>query len=391
MKPMSSKERITGLLRGEAIDRIPLCFEGICHGVRPLVSDRYPDPFDRALYYLDRGIDTAVSIEPPTTSKHGFTGRQWLEQPGSGEAPDARYPVFHRTYETARGTLEQIVYKTADYPEQINLFSDFNVPASRSIRHLVMGPADLDVLEEILKPPESDELAAFTEAAEQSRNFCKNNEVMLRGTLWGVGDPLFWLSGVERVLTSAMDDPEFIDRYVDIIARLSQKRLELLIDSGVDLVVRRGWYECADFWSPGLFERFLYPPLKREIETAHEAGVHYVYVMNSGYAPYLDMLRSLEIDVLSNIDAVTGKISHKDLRDRVADDYVLCGGVNNFEVIERGSESDVVAAVRAAIDDLGGGRFILAPGDSILSRSETAARNLETMIETWASSNAVKV
>ena len=105
--------------------------------------------------------------------------------------------------------------------------------------------------------------------------------------------------------------------------------------------------------------------------------------MNSGYAPYLVLFRTLGIDVLSNIDPVTGKMPLCELRTRVDDEFALCGGVNNFSIIEQGTTEDVVGAVRSAIESLGDTRFILAPGDSILSRSETAARNLETMIETW--------
>ena len=377
---MTSKERITALIRGEPVDRIPICFDGICHGVLPLIADRFPDPFERVLYYLSEGIDTALSIEPPLSSSRGYSSRQWLDSDTEGP-----YPILHRTYETPAGTTEQIVYKTDDYPDQVKIFSDHNVPPSRSIRHLVMSSADLAPLEHILKPPEADELSDFRRSAGKAREFCDEHQVLLRGTLWGVGDPLFWLSGVERVLTSALDDPAFIDRFVEIVATLDQKRLELLIDAGVDIVVRRGWYECADFWSPDLFERFLFNPLQRQIRTAHDAGVLFVYVMNSGYAPYIDIFKTLGFDLLSNIDPVSGKLSSADLRNRVADAFALCGGVNNYAVIEQGSEDEVRIAVRQAVGDLGGGRFILAPGDSILSRSETAARNLRVMIDTWRS------
>jgi len=88
----------------------------------------------------------------------------------------------------------------------------------------------------------------------------------------------------------------FLDAYVSIVARWNLSILEMLIDAGVDVVVRRGWYESTDFWSPGLYRRFLFDPLRREVQTAHQAGVKVSYVMNSGAMPLLPLFRELEFD-----------------------------------------------------------------------------------------------
>ncbi len=35
--------------------------------------------------------------------------------------------------------------------------------------------------------------------------------------------------------------------------------MDVVLQQGVDLVVRRAWYEHADVWSPGLYREFLLP------------------------------------------------------------------------------------------------------------------------------------
>ena len=67
----------------------------------------------------------------------------------------------------------------------------------------------------------------------------------------------------------------------------------------------------------------------------------------------------------------------------------LCGGINNFHVLEQGSEEEVDAAVTAAMEQLApGGGFILAPGDTVMYGADpkwepVAERNVARMIETW--------
>ncbi len=379
MSNYTSAERVCAAITGETVDYIPLCFEGICHGVLPLLRRKLPDPFERARFYVSEGIDTAVSLQPPATSARSCSTREWTENPEG-----ARYPIMHKTYQTPAGTLEQVVHRTEDYPTAIKLWGDHNVPASRSLKYLVSRESDLPVLEHILAFPLEDELSDFRARAEAARRFCDAEGIMLSGMLHGIGDPLMWMSGVENVLFAGLENPSFLQRYIDVVRRLEMKRLELLIDFGVDLVVRRGWYESTDFWSPSLFRRFLYEPLAEEVHTAHQANVLYVYVMNSGYADLLEMLAELGIDMLSNVDPVTGKLPLDSLKDGVNGRFALCGGVNNFEVIERGTEDQVRAAVRGAVRTLSpGGKFILAPGDSILSTSDTAERNFRAMIDEW--------
>jgi hypothetical protein len=376
---MSSRERVLATIAGKPADYVPLCFDGICHGILPMLSERFPDRIERTEHLLGRGIDTALSLEAPINSRSGYETEETVIH-AAGEP----YPLLRRTYRTSRGALEQLVSRTPDYPEHVKLWSDHNVPKGRSRRFLVEKEADLDALELILRPPEESELEEFRAQMLAYRRFCDRRGVLLAGYLQGVGDPLLWMSGVEGMLIPAMEEPEFMDRYVGIVERLDDARLERYLEAGVDLVVRRGWYESTDFWSPALFRRFLQEPLSRQVRKAHQAGVLYCYVMNSGSVPLFPAFREVGFDMYSNFDSLDLKCGLSLVARELGTTMALCGGVNNQHVLERGSEEEVRKAVRDAFDALAPtGRFVLAPGDSVLATHKAARENVETMIDEW--------
>jgi uroporphyrinogen-III decarboxylase len=167
----------------------------------------------------------------------------------------------------------------------------------------------------------------------------------------------------------------------------SLKKTAILVAAGVDLIVRRGWYESTDFWSPRLYREFLFEPLRKEVALAHQAGVKFCYVMNSGAMPLLDFFEEIGFDMLSNIDPLARNTDLARIKSRIGDRIALCGGVNNNLVIERGTEDEVAAAVADAIDKLApNSGFILAPGDSLDylgAAEETTKRNFYKMVAVW--------
>ncbi|MFA6108318.1 MAG: uroporphyrinogen decarboxylase family protein [Candidatus Latescibacterota bacterium] len=376
---MSSSERIRATVRRQPVDHLPLCFDGICHGIIGFLEARRTTPLEKAGFLLDLGLDTAITVSPSLVSQRQIEIREWQENP-VGEA----CPMLHREYHTPQGVLRQVVRRTEDHPGRIHLFSDHNVPPGRSLTYLVEDERDLDALAWVLRPPAGDELDRFRREVEEYRPFCREHGILLSGYLEGVGDPLIWLSGVERAVLAAVDQPAFMARYAEIVSAWDRARLQLMLDAGVELIVRRGWYESTDFWSPSLYRQLLQEPLRREIELAHQAGALFTYVMNSGAMPLLGSFRELGFDVLSNLDPLVTGTDLEILKQRLGDRVTLCGGVNNNLVLELGTPAEVRAAVAEAVARLApGGGFILAPGDSILSTTETAIRNFHLLVEAW--------
>jgi uroporphyrinogen-III decarboxylase len=375
---MTTRERIRAVVRREPIDHLPLCFTAICHGVIRFLDERLPDRIKQAEFLMNLGVDAGISIAPPLHSLKRIEIKTWREDP-----PGERYPVLHKEYRTPRGTLRQVVRKTEDYGSNIGLMSDHNVPASRSMTYLVESEENLEALEYLLRTPDDEELRGYRQETRALKAFCDAHGIFLSGYLSGVGDPLIWFSGVERSVTASLDDPGFMERYVAIVEKWNRARLALLLEAGADIIVRRGWYESTDFWSPTLYRQFLHAPLKGDIELAHQSGALFTYVMNSGAMPLLDQFNDLGFDIYSNIDPATPFMDLDAIKKKVGARITLCGGVNNNLILERGTEKQVRRAVQEAVEKLGPEGFILAPGDSILATNDKAVHNFYVMIAAW--------
>jgi len=370
------------------VDHVPLCFEGLCHGITRWVYETHPDLLGRADFYLQRGVDVAAGHSPPALSERHFSTRAWKEHP-AGEP----HPVMVKEYTTGAGVLRQRVRWTPDYdespygrvahPGEVRLFSDHNVPPGRSEQYLVSGAADLAPLRALLQPIAGADRDAYLAEAKTVAAFCQRRGILHAGYSSGVGDPLIWMSGVEPLLMLAMDQPDILAQYVQIVADWNLQNLELMIEAGCEYIVRRGWYESADFWSPALFRQYLMEPLRREIATAHRAGVLYAYCMNSGLMPMLDVLAELDLDILCNIDPNPTGTDLRIVKQRLGQRMVLCGGINNNHILEQGTAEDVRRGVGEALDTLGPDKVMLAPADSILANTPTARRNFDALIEAW--------
>ena len=388
---MTSKERIMAVINREKPDHTPLTFRGISHGYVDFVYKQYPDPFDEALYYLSLGLDTGIMIAPypsinipPMTRAKTISTKEVSIREFTEIRKDGPYPRLHKEYITPKGTLYQIVNKTKDYPDAIELFSDHNVPAMRSHEYLIKDEEDIEKLEYIFKFAKNNELDDFYKKAKKIKSFCDRKGIIFSGWTMGFIDPLIWLAGVENTIFAAIENSVFFIKCKKILTEWNQKVTELMIDVGVDLIVRRGWYESTDFWSPDLYKKFIFDDLKKNINTAHQAGVKFCYTMNSGYMPLLEFFKELKIDILSNIDPHTPNTNLESIKNKIGKEIALCGGVNNNLILENGTEKEVENAVLAAIKQLSyNNGFILAASDSLIADNDIVQRNFYKMINVW--------
>jgi len=99
-----------------------------------------------------------------------------------------------------------------------------------------------------------------------------------------------------------VDNPAFVQQFLTVIENWNRQRMELMLEEGVDLFVRRAWYENADFWLPSQYRRFLFPALRRDAEMTHQAGTKFGYLMSCTSMPLVDMMIDAGVDVLIGID-----------------------------------------------------------------------------------------
>jgi hypothetical protein len=386
---LSSRERMMRALRCEEPDRIPLSFM-----IYAALRRRCRDDFDFVERQLDMGLDATVPLKLPSEGdrvEHGdLPGLpiryhpdvevvEWQDEDSDGTA------VLHKEYHTPSGVLSTAVNRTGDWPygEHVPLFDDYLCPRSR--KFLIEGKQDLEALRYLLIPPREDDVRSFREESKERLEFAASHGLLVTGER-GIGmDASAWLCGFREVAIAAMRRPEFVDQLAKMLHEWNCHRMKVFLDAGVDLFIRRGWYEGTDFWSPRLYRRFILPYLEREVRMAHSAEASFGYIMTSGSMPLLDMLAETGIDVLVGVDPIQGKGTDLGSMKRTLQGRVcLWGGVNGFITMETGTESEVVSAAREAVDALApSGGFILSPVDNVRDDSPRTRENVESMIDAW--------
>jgi len=396
---LTSRERMTRAIHHQESDRVPCAFMSFT-----AMRGRCQDAYEVVEEELALGLDSMLFIpsswrgqRPNHTDLRGLPVRLpptvktqlWLEY-----LPGEQFPVLHKEYHTPAGTLTAQVRKTPDWPHGnfVPLMEDYQV--ARAIKPLISTRQDVDILRTILQPPSVEDIAAYRAEVQEARAFSAHTGCLVAGG-WGVGvDMIGWLCGLQNMMLLTADAPDLMGDLLELISSWNQARMRALLQPGphgmppVDLFIRRGWYESADFWSPRLYRRFLLPILRREVDLAHEYGIPFAYIMTTGTLPMLDSILDAGVDVLMGVDPLqrTDVDALAVMRERLGGQVCLWGGINGAITVEQGSEDDVRAAVAHALKVMHGvNGFILSPVDNITEITPKTWRNIDVLIDAWRS------
>lgn len=385
----SSRDRMQTVIAGRQADYIPCCFM-----IFTALQSRCRDTEDFIQRQLDLGLDPMIQVParpPRTQTDHAdlpglpvrfhpdVRVREWKEHP-----PGTRYPILHKAYITPSGTLSTEVDQTEDWPygDHLPFLDDYLVP--RAHTSLITGSDDLRALPYLLIPPSDDDIRAFQEDCAEAKRFAEDKGVLIWGGWGAVAEMAGWLCGLRDLPLLAIDQPAFIHELLQLIAAWNRARMEVFLNAGVDLFIRRGWYEGADFWSPRLYREFIFPTLQADVRLAHEKGVQFGYIMTTGTLPVLDMIMEAGVDVLIGVDPIqdTG-MDMRLLKQKTRGKMALWGGVNGFLTVERGTKEEIQEAVAEAIRILGPEGFILSPVDNVRDLSDATWENVLAFVEAW--------
>lgn len=354
-------------------------------GLDPLVVvpswsvTRPGDPRDLRGYQFDYPGKVNVTLRGlPVHCHPDVRIREWRES-----IPGSRYPILQREYVTPGGPLHVAANQTEDWPygDRLLFVDDFIIARAR--KNLITMASDLDSLAYLLMPPDAETIAHFRAASRANRELAQARD-LLRVYHWGVlADMAAWLCGLQELVFLAADQPALVEELLRMIADWNLARMQVVLDEGIDLWVRRGWYEGCDFWSPGLYRRFLLPHLKKEVETAHARGVKFGYILTTGAMPLVDLILEAGVDVLIGLDPVQGGYDLRTVKAKARGRMCLWGGVNGFAV-ETGDPEQIRRAVQDALEVLAPDNgFILSPVDGIYDTSDRTKRNLRCFVDAW--------
>jgi len=340
------------------------------------------------------GLDATVQVPPwlltvpgdcadlrglPVQFHPAVQVREWVAHEAG-----ARNPILCKEYLTPSGPLSIRVNQTDDWPygDHIPFLDDFIIP--RAQKPLVTSPDDLEKLRYLLVAPTDDVIRTFRTSARSALAIARKHELLVSGGL-GVGaDMAGWLCGLQELIFLTADQPALVEELLQLIAAWNLERMTIVLETGVDLWVRRGWYESCDFWSPRDYRQFIWPNLKAEVELAHSQSVKFGYILTSGVMPLLDMILEAGVDVLIGVDPVQGGADLRLMKEKVVGRMCLWGGVNGALTVEQSGAEVVRKAVREALEILGPGHgFILSPVDDLEDLSEQTWHNVQVFISAW--------
>jgi hypothetical protein len=272
---------------------------------------------------------------------------------------------------------------------------------------LVKPEHDLPKLPYLFGPLKDEDIRVLRQEAREASRLADRHGLLLVGGWKGTvrpglqvdpgvmgADAMAWLSGFETVMVLSLTRPDLIQEYAQIIHRWNLKQIEVYLqETAADLIVRRGWYETTEFWTPPVWRAVIAPTLRREAEAVHQAGRKFGYIITSAFLPLLDDILAAGVDVLIGVDPEEGKGTQLPAIKAkcAAAGRALWGGVSGAVTVEMGTEEETSAAVRRALEVLGaGGGFILSPVDNVREDTEASRRNTRALIEAWKKYRSLK-
>lgn len=390
---MSSRERLLAALDCQSPNPIPCSF--MIFGALLQQSKSYLDFVQRQ---MAMGLDAAVMIpprQPKVMNDHynlyglpvSYAPEVTIEE-SVLQTPENANPLLIKTYHTPAGNLTTQVRKTADWRlgEHVPFLDDYLIP--RSKKFIVEGPEDLPAFQYLLAAPKQDEIAAFKRDSAPLVKFARENQLLLTGG-WGVGmDMIGWVHGLNDLVYDVYDQPEFIRELFSMIATWNRQRMEVVLEAGIDLFIKRAWYENTDFFTPGMWQTLIQPELRKDVNLAHEAGAKFGYIITANAMPLLELIADAGVDVIIGVDPEAYDL--EETRRVLGGRVCLWGGVNGHLTVEQGTPEAVMGEVAAAMQSLGPDGFILSPVDNIRQDTSLAMNNVDVLIKTWqAISNQV--
>jgi uroporphyrinogen-III decarboxylase len=382
----SSRRRMLAALHCENSDSVPCCFmlynalKEECHNYAEFIQRQVQMGLDA---YVEVPMRPASVVNDyynlhglPVSYDERVEIHEWVER-FAGEV----CPILVKEYHTPAGILRSEVRQTEDWRwgEHTPFLDDYIVPRAR--KFIVKSPRDLDGLHYLLCPPKADEIEAFHGNAEEAFALARKYDLMTAGG-WGVGaDLIGWIFGLENMIYAVNDEPQFIAEMLEIIAAWNHARMRVILESGVDLYIKRAWYENCDFWSPKTWKTFIAPILKADAALAHAYGVKFGYIITAAAIPLLDEIAEVGVDVIIGVDPQRWDVA--ETARRLAGRVCVWGGVNGHQTVEQGDENQVCSETLKAMQLFSNDGFILSPVDNVRNHTPAARRNVQALIQTW--------
>lgn len=322
---MTSRERVLAAIRRQPVDYVPCA---------PLVNplseaQRRGRPWNFPWNPPDDGTEYWVTV----LGTDKVVGNWWLGRVFPEDSVTTRVwqegGILHKAYDTPSGVLHASVRFDELWPfgQDIPFFHDH---VGHHTENWLKTEADVACLEHILLPPRTaEQVEQVRDAFRASKTVADRLQVATLATVGSGLTTALWMFGATELVLLTMDNPGLVERYLALDHRWTLQMIEILIDCGVDVIQRTGFYETCDYYSPALLERLIGKALREQIELTHQGGRPFSYLLYSGLAPMLDYLTGFDFDCLSSLDIAFDSIDIAAVNAKLGDRKSFWTGPSN--------------------------------------------------------------
>jgi len=337
---MTSKERMTGVIRRKPVDRLPATPD-FCYSFPMRVSglstwDIWGPHPTVPMWKVRVDAHRKFGLDAWVVAEFGLLSAVEVEE--KTEARDDDRISVRYTYHTRSGDLSEVVtfpkYDAAWITEHPIKSLDRDIP--RLMEVLDYDPAKRVDRAKIIETVEGvGESGLVVALAEPSLNW------------W------FDRRGYENALYDMIDRVDFLGDVWSRYHGLVLKHIKVCAELGIDMILTGGAFTSMRMISPAWFERYVVPDLRNIARASHECGLP-CEMMDGTCNETLEMIASAGIDGAENLEKPPmGHIDLADAKRRVGDKMFLKGNVDPVGAMLKGTPQDVDREVREAIEAAG--------------------------------------
>ncbi len=178
-----------------------------------------------------------------------------------------------------------------------------------------------------------------------------------------------------------MSDPGFFDKLMRYTTDRTLDYTKTFIDAGADVMLVGG-NVAGGFLGREVYETYILPYEKKYIDFIQDTGTPAVYHNCGQIMNLVESYKELGAQVVEPFSPVPlGDADLKKAKEIVAGDYVMIGGVDQVNVLKKGSLEEVIKTTSETIN-IGkvGGKFIMQSVDFL--EYNTPFENVEAFVET---------
>ncbi|MGQ9720120.1 MAG: uroporphyrinogen decarboxylase family protein [Candidatus Jordarchaeum sp.] len=169
------------------------------------------------------------------------------------------------------------------------------------------------------------------------------------------------------ILMDFYKNPEFAGRHMRKVMEYWIEVGKIEIDMGVDAIIIADdySYKSGPFFSPKIFQKYVLPLLKKEVNVFKKRGVRVIHHSDGYITPLIPYLIKAGIDGLHSLEPAAG-VDIGQVKKSFGDRLVLVGNIDCGSLLSFGKPQEVRRVVRETIVKAApGGGYILSSSNSI--------------------------